>query len=365
MAVPAAPAPVPSGAAEESARGRRGAALRLLKLGFAIGLLLLSLHLAGLTDPQGRQELWVMLRTANPGLVLLAFVFIPVIELVNSTKWLCLCRDAGFSVSLSKLFAYNMISQFFSLILPGSVGGDVMRVHLLARGTGRYPEAAAVVSIERITGLLVLIALTVLCAAWLSITRDLGWIPLGAAAAAVISVVGVTAFVRVDLASWARAYEARSRGWLARVLGIAASLLDAMAGMSRRPRTMAIAFLNSLVFYGFAVANGWIGVRVFDPDASLAGVALAVPLIMFLMNIPVSIGGIGVMELAHVFVLGAVGIDPAVALSAAVLLRFKSLTAAAAGWIFYTVDQTSGRQSAEQLAAAARSAAEHAASPAA
>jgi glycosyltransferase 2 family protein len=358
-----APSPVPSGAAQESGRG--GATLRLLKLGFAVALLLLSLHLAGLTEPQGRRELWAMLRTASPALVLLAFLFIPLIELVNSIKWLCLCRDAGFSVSLQKLFVYNMISQFFSLILPGSVGGDVMRVHLLARGTGRYPEAAAVVSIERITGLLVLIALSVLCACWLSVTRDLGWLPLGAGAAAAVSALLVTAFVHVDLASWARACAARSRGWLARLLGIAASLLDAMAGMSRRPRTMAIAFLNSLVFYGFAVLNGWIGVRVFDPDASPWGVALAVPLIMFLMNIPVSIGGIGVMELAHVFVLGAVGIDPAVALSAAVLLRCKSLAAAAAGWIFYTVDQTGGRQSAEQLAAAARGAAERVAPPAA
>jgi len=309
---------------------------RVLKCVLAALLLGLALYWAGLTQPEGWQGFVSVLRTARPGWLVLALLYIPLIDFVSTVKWFYLCRDSGFEHGLFELFAYYVAGRFFNLVLPSNVGGDFVRVHLIARDSSRYVEAGAVVSVERITGLLVLTGLAVAAVAWLSLTRDLAWIPL---------VVGVGSLAlaslwfliqRGDAVRWLRAHTEGRHGALARGARQGISLLEAMQRLSERPRTMRIAFLNSLVFYAFAVGNLWVSISVFDPTARLSDLIIAVPIIMFLMNLPISIGGIGITEFAHVFVLGVVGIDPAIALSTTVLMRFKTLLGAGLGWLVYT-----------------------------
>jgi uncharacterized membrane protein YbhN (UPF0104 family) len=79
----------------------------------------------------------------------------------------------------------------------------------------------------------------------------------------------------------------------------------------------------------------WLCVVAFDPSASLITILIAVPLIFVLMNLPISIGDIGLLEFACTFVLGVFGVSATVVLSAVILLRFKSITGAILGWILY------------------------------
>jgi hypothetical protein len=62
---------------------------------------------------------------------------------------------------------------------------------------------------------------------------------------------------------------------------------------------------------------------------------MAVPVILFIMNLPFSIGGIGLMEFAYSFTLGVFGVQPAVAISTALLMRAKSLLDAGIGGLLY------------------------------
>ena len=64
----------------------------------------------------------------------------------------------GFERTLQQYSAYYFIGMYFSLLLPTSVGGDVMRVWYLERQIGRKWAALASVFLERLNGLLVLIA---------------------------------------------------------------------------------------------------------------------------------------------------------------------------------------------------------------
>jgi len=64
---------------------------------------------------------------------------------------------------------------------------------------------------------------------------------------------------------------------------------------------------------------------VFDLNINLIDMLIATPIIMLIMNIPLSIGNIGLMEFAYSEVFVLMGYSPALGLSVAILMRLKSL----------------------------------------
>src|SRR5205823_1225121 len=73
-------------------------------------------------------------------------------------RWQRFAQELGFEQTLPQFCAYSFIGMFFSLLLPTLIGGDVMRVWYLNGQSGRKWPAIASVFLERVNGLLVLIA---------------------------------------------------------------------------------------------------------------------------------------------------------------------------------------------------------------
>ena len=62
-------------------------------------------------------------------------------------------------IELWRVYAFYNIGRFFNLILPISLGGDIVRIYQLGKFTGKNHTAAASVIVERFTGMLTLILL--------------------------------------------------------------------------------------------------------------------------------------------------------------------------------------------------------------
>ena len=107
------------------------------------------------------------------------------------------------------------------------------------------------------------------------------------------------------------------------------------------PLALAIAFANSVIFYLICVGDIWLTVRVFDPVVPFAPMLIAVPIMMFVMNIPLSVGNVGVIEFAYTVVLGAFGVSPQAALAAVLLMRIKTVLAAAVGGVAHALTRES------------------------
>ena len=86
-------------------------------------------------------------------------------QCVSSWRWLLLARVLHFGGSLQRFVAYYFIGILFNLVLPTSVGGDVVRAWYLssqegsAPATGRRLEAFLTVFAERFSGVVVLLVL--------------------------------------------------------------------------------------------------------------------------------------------------------------------------------------------------------------
>jgi uncharacterized protein (TIRG00374 family) len=304
---------------------------RILVMLLLIGYVL---HHAGLTTRAGWSALLATVKGSHAGFLLVSLVFTPVVYFQSIVKWHALTRARHMNVPLRRLWHFFVVGRFYNMVLPGNVGGDLFRIHMLAREAGgRYADATASVLVERLTGLVTLLACVFIAAGIASVRLHAPWLVYAVLLAA----------AAVALACWAvlhdgpmnmvtRAVAGRWRP-VDRLLDMSARVRRSVLAFRDAPAAIAVAFAQSLVFYFLVVCNMWLTARVFDAGIGFTDMLVAVPIILFLMNIPASIGNIGIAEFAYTFVLAAFGMPPQAALSTALLMRAKQVIAAAWGGI--------------------------------
>lgn len=215
-------------------------------------------------------ELWL----AGVGLLLVS-------QVVSARRWQLFAFELRFERTVPQLLGYYLIGMYFNLLLPTSVGGDVIRAWYLNAGAGRRLAAFAAVFLERFSGLLVLIAVACLAVLLSPLTLP-WWIPC-----AVWSIGGVTACGLAALPLLTRGHfvPARRREQL-RVM------LDAL----HSPRTFARATLLSVFVQIANVVVVWlIGVGL-DAPVPIGYYFVFVPMVSLLTLLPISVNGMGVRE---------------------------------------------------------------------
>lgn len=320
---------------------------KVIRIIVTILLLVFVAYLAGLFDAEKRSELWDMLKNPNWFWLVICLIFGVLVSFASALKWWMLARSGGLNVGLGRSWAYYMVGMFYNLILPTSVGGDVIRSYELGKYTNNQPMALASVFVERYTGVLVLLLLS-LIAVFINATQfDLPIITysLGAFSLA-LAVMGWMAFDGRSLALAKRIFG----GWhsiIDKILAKIEKLHEAVLTYRKNKGALTWAFINSLIFYALAVLNVFTTAKVFNLDVDLNAIILATPVIMLLMNIPLSIGNHGIMEFAFTITFELLGLGSLLGLSTAILLRLKSFLDGAAGAILHPIYSTA---SADEIA---------------
>src|SRR5205085_2875120 len=75
------------------------------------------------------------------GLWLAALLVYLLTQFVSAVRWQALARLVGFDGGWGRYLAYYYVGMLFNLVLPTSVGGDVVRAWYLARQPGAGPAA--------------------------------------------------------------------------------------------------------------------------------------------------------------------------------------------------------------------------------
>ena len=272
-----------------------------------------------------------MLRKANLSYVGLS-LFIGVLQLfAGNWKWWFLLRSRDIHIPIQRVFAYYLIGRFYNLVLPTSVGGDVVRMMMVGKHTGKNADSFAAVFIERLTGLITLILVSL---AVLVFVGDHGISIFTTSILFVSAVVFVITWTIFDtrLLNLFTGI-ARRFSFLHGLVNKVEKAHSAVAAYRHDWATLIPVFLISGVFYLLAVFAVWSAAKAFSPAVSLEHMFLATPAIMLIMNLPVSIGGLGLMEAAYTLTFKAFGYAAALGLSVALLMRFATVLYAAAGGV--------------------------------
>ena len=296
--------------------------------------MVLVLYKAEIFSSQGRERFAEGINQANIYFFILSFLIGLTVHFSSTVKWYMLLRAHSMIVSFGRVFAYYMIGQFYNLLLPTSVGGDVVRAYELGRYTGRKADALASVFVERYTGILVLL---VLSAVAVIVNLNIFNIPLITVSLTIFTFgLGGLGWIVIDRRpfEWLRSITS-GRIKLGAVFAKIEKMQDAVNKYKKNKNALLWAFINSFIFYFLAVLNIYITARVFSIQVDFKAIVIATPIIMLIMNIPISIGNLGLMEFAYVFTFDILGYGPALGLSTVLLMRLKSIVDGAAGGLLH------------------------------
>lgn len=200
-----------------------------------------------------------------------------------------LLRVQGVAIGLLSLFRLNLIGQFFSTVIPGAVGGDLVKMGYLARlAPDRVPEAVLTVFVDRLVGLLGLMIVALLaCLLNLDFVRhaqgSLLWLLVGAFG------IGAALFVLLLLA-WMVPTPSPAR-LVGRILGRVRSGLKQFAG---HPASLAQAVAVSMLTHSMVAALPWmLGRGLGEESLSFLEYYLAVVIANALSALPITPAGLG------------------------------------------------------------------------
>ncbi|MBI4396693.1 MAG: flippase-like domain-containing protein [Elusimicrobia bacterium] len=268
-------------------------------------------------------ELWRVVRGADLRFVALCLLASVVLVGLSAQKWQVLLRSKNLRVPLRELVRLYMIGYFFNNLLPSNVGGDVVRAHELGERTGRKAESFASVFMERFTGLTVLVFFSVIS---FFVNRSVFRDPkFAVAVGAVLAGYGTLLGFSLRRTPHPPAGPRNAGGIAGKLEKKLRAFQSAVGAYRGEKRALLYALGNSVLFYVFAVVNVYLATLAFGGRASFGGLARIVPMVMLLMMLPISLGGIGLMEWAYVFALSSLGDPGAVGLSVGLLMRAKGL----------------------------------------
>jgi glycosyltransferase 2 family protein len=266
--------------------------------------------------------------------------------LVSAWRWRLLLRVQTVHVSLGTLTRSFLVATFFNNFLPSNIGGDVVRVADTAPFAGSKTLATTVVLLDRLLGLLALLAVagvaSALAASFGVPLRGMSYVWLALAAIA----AGLFVFMRYPDAI-ARALRAAGEGRAEALQTRLHNLVHAIERFSRQPLTVWLALGGAVAVQALLVLFYVCAARSLSVPFPLLAASVIVPVSLAVQMAPVSINGFGVREAVFAFFFTSLGFDVSSALTlslgSAGLIMLFSLSG---GGVFLL--RTLGRQ--EQLA---------------
>jgi uncharacterized protein (TIRG00374 family) len=216
-----------------------------------------------------------------------------------------------------------LVGYMFNTVLPGRVG-ELARVALIGQSEGvSAGRGLGTIVIEKILDVLML--LVILGALTLFVPLP-GWVvTAGVTASVTFGAVAVVFFALSGARSTVVAWVARRVDSLPVFNRVQPSrLADTLLGASRslsRPPLLGLQILGTVVLWLFAAGTALATLRAFHVDVPLAAALLLLVTTNLGMTVPSAPGYIGVYHAIAVLTLGLFGVDPAPALSVAIVLH--------------------------------------------
>jgi hypothetical protein len=241
---------------------------------------------------------------------------------LSAVRWQRVLEVLGLHAPLQRLLSHNLAGQFVSNVLPGTIGGDVLRVSRLSRENGDSPDSFASVVLERLTGWLVLPIISVVGFMLNPPLRHLGRATQVAMGLALFTLIALCALLAAasDHRIGGRLNE--REGWRSFFGAVHVGLVR----MREEPREAVsvilagFAYQLALVLAAVAAAKA-LGVG----PAGLTALLAFFPAVAIAQVLPIGISGLGVREGAFVLFLGPLGVASQDAVALGLLLYLLNL----------------------------------------
>ncbi len=260
-------------------------------------LVVLAFGLLGLVIWRNREKLHEVFGRPLDWRLLAAAEAIYLVGTVSTfVRWYLLARvvDRRFTIRAALLLGF--IGNVFNLVIPGAVGGDLIKAAYLVRMHVKKTQAIASMVIDRIIGLLALFTLATVAGGlvWQTAPSDVRPLIL---AAWVATGLGLLLLAAIFAQAFTRLLPGPGRGH-SRLHLIVAELNEMSTTYRRRLDVVAICAGMSLVSHSLNVVAFYFVGRMLFPamTTTLAQHFLMAPLTLFTMAVPLPFGALGLSE---------------------------------------------------------------------
>jgi uncharacterized membrane protein YbhN (UPF0104 family) len=235
---------------------------------------------------------------------LAAAVVVAIIQiLLGSVRWRTISGASEAPLDLGPASRYTIIGAFFNQTLPSAIGGDAMRLWLLASAGAGWRAATYSVFVDRAVGLIALAGLILLSLPWsLHLIGDsdgrLGLLILDVAALGAGGMFLILHRLPFDLLT---------RIWATRHLHACSEIASRVLFSGTTGFPIAVI---SLLIHLLAAVIAWCVAHAIAAPVDLSQLVQLVPPIMLITMIPISIAGWGVREASMGLAFGYAGLNP-------------------------------------------------------
>ena len=315
-----------------------------LRLGIAIILLVIlvsmvDFHRMGLT-----------LASVKPHLIVAGLVSMLVNYCLKTYRWASILWIRRPDIPFGQLARFNFVSIFLGNFLPTSISSDIVRVYYVSRHTTDPRAAVSSIFADRIIGTFALAIVTIVA---FLVLKEINLFPLGS----VVS-YGIIGFLLLMLAlplSLRNTAVLHGIRWLLDRL-VGRKLFESVQDMAEHLRlygnqagvmtkVLSLSFLNLFI----AVLEFYLIAKAFSAQVPIGYFFLFIPLVVFLATLPVSVGGMGLIEAGFVFFFSKVGMPIEMCFGTALLYRALQLTCMLPGAAIYLFNGFSVKQVSAQV----------------
>jgi len=273
-----------------------------LKLLFAAGLIYWLIS-------SGKLNLSALQQLASPAVFLSCIFLIGINLIICSERWRKLLLSQGLQATFYQTFRFTLIGIFFNYVIPGGVGGDVVKGYYIVRHHPQSKTVAAItVAMDRFVGLytMMFLALFVMFLDWTQVTShpQLKWIFLSL----LCLFLGFSLF-------WTLIFSKRisSHQFFHKLIGKlpkAEHLIELYSSFAKYSETKKIIFTTffySLIAQSLAVLFFvYVGYALGFSQVNFHTYFFVVPIGIMVTAVPISPAGVGVGQAAFYYLFGLI-----------------------------------------------------------
>jgi uncharacterized protein (TIRG00374 family) len=235
----------------------------------------------------------LVMQVSAPMLALVVFLSI-FRTFVGAWRFEMLLRPVK-AAPLGTLTRHYFIGTTFNQILPSALGGDAVRILLLREVDVKKTEAAVFILVERMLGLLSLAILGAVVAPFADLPTEPAAMVYGVAVCAVVGFAALS-FIALKVPAEKLRFSVLRRA------------SEALKTLAAHPRALAAGFFGSAAFQLVGLLTSWVIALAFSLDIPVTAFLTLVPLVYLATVVPISMGGVGLREIAFVYLFGFIGV---------------------------------------------------------
>ncbi len=238
-------------------------------------------------------------------------------------RWVILLRATGTPVAGQSAVWIYLVSSFLGSFLPAGIGGDAARAYALARHTAQGSAAVASVAVDRVLGLLSIVAIAVVGLV-VAGPRHLDGMHIPLLVVCGLSLIALMALLWADR-------------WAASLMPVGVlSRLAAALGRYRGHRTaLAAVLLLSLGVQILRILQAWLLGRGIGIDVPFSYYLLFMPAGLVALMLPISLNGFGLPQGVIVWLLQPVDVSASDAFALSTLIVLSGIVANLPGaWLY-------------------------------